>query len=84
MFDYKEDLFRRLVANVCPSIFGLELVKAGLLLAMFGGTVESEKEKLHGFTIRPDISVLIVGDPGMGKSQLLKHVSDITPRGKDS
>jgi DNA helicase MCM8 len=32
-------------------------------------------------TIRPDIHLLMVGDPGLGKSQMLKHVINVAPRG---
>lgn len=32
-------------------------------------------------TIRPDIHMLVVGDPGLGKSQMLKHLINVTPRG---
>lgn len=59
--------------SLCPKIFGHEIVKAGLILALFGGT------KNNG--IRSDSHVLIVGDPGLGKSQLLKACSNVAPRG---
>ena len=32
-------------------------------------------------TIRPDIHLLMVGDPGLGKSQMLKHIINVAPRG---
>lgn len=50
------------------------MVKAGLLLALFGGT-HTEMEK------RSNCHVLMVGDPGLGKSQLLKSCSNLSPRG---
>jgi DNA helicase MCM8 len=34
---YEGDQLRQLVAALCPTIYGNELVKAGLLLSMFGG-----------------------------------------------
>lgn len=49
-------------------------MKAGLLLALLGGT-KSE-------TFRAESHVLIVGDPGLGKSQMLKACSNVAPRGK--
>ncbi|CAG9581574.1 unnamed protein product [Danaus chrysippus] len=69
-----EDVFRLLVHSLCPSIFGHEAVKAGLLLGLFGGT-----EYDHGTRSNPHI--LIVGDPGLGKSQLLQAAAHAAPRG---
>lgn len=60
----------RLLKNFCPSIFGHELVKFGLLLALFSGNVfrpdESSSEK-YSLAVRSNIHVLVVGDPGLGK-----------------
>lgn len=68
------DLFRFLVNSLCPTIYGHEMVKAGLLLALFGGT-------LHHMDGRSDPHVLVVGDPGLGKSQMLQACASIAPRG---
>ncbi|XP_021920496.1 DNA helicase MCM8 isoform X1 [Zootermopsis nevadensis] len=68
------DLFRFLVNSLCPTIYGHETVKAGLLLALFGGT-------LHHTDGRSDPHVLVVGDPGLGKSQMLQACASIAPRG---
>ena len=43
---------------------------------MFGGVAV---EGLH--RVRGDINVLLLGDPGIAKSQLLKHISYLAPRG---
>lgn len=67
------DLFRVLVHSLCPYIYGHEAIKAGLLLAMFGGKKESK--------IRSNSHVLLIGDPGLGKSQMLKACSRAAPRG---
>ncbi|XP_059471137.1 DNA helicase MCM8 [Neocloeon triangulifer] len=69
------DLFRLMVNSLCPSIYGHEMVKAGLLLALIGGT---PREPSSG---RSDVHVLVVGDPGLGKSQMLHAVTSIAPRG---
>jgi len=66
-----------LIASLCPTIFGHELVKAGLLLGLFGGTKNQTDSKVN---VRSDIHVLIVGDPGLGKSQMLRAASSIAPR----
>ena len=73
-----ENLFRLLVASICPTIYGHDLVKAGLLLCLFGGTPAAPTATVSR---RSDINVLIVGDPGLGKSQLLSVVSEVAPRG---
>ena len=51
------------------------MVKAGLLLAMFGGSKSDEIDS------RGESHVLVVGDPGLGKSQMLQACSFIAPRG---
>ncbi|XP_065348176.1 DNA helicase MCM8 isoform X2 [Cloeon dipterum] len=69
------DLFRLLVNSLCPSIYGHEMVKAGLLLALLGGT---PRDPGSG---RSDAHILVVGDPGLGKSQMLRAVTIVAPRG---
>ena len=75
----------RLVHSLCPTIYGHELVKAGLLLALFGGSQADERAKetndvLAGST-RCNPHILLVGDPQLGKSQLLRAVNNCSPRG---
>ncbi|CAG9796545.1 unnamed protein product [Diatraea saccharalis] len=69
-----DDVFRLLVHSLCPTIFGHEAVKAGLILGLIGGT-----ELENGPRSNPHI--LIVGDPGLGKSQLLQAAAHAAPRG---
>lgn len=82
----EKDPFAFLVHSSVPSIYGHELVKAGMLLSLFGGSAkqrvggESSSEK-GDVAIRRDVHCLVVGDPGLGKSQMLKAVSNIAPRG---
>lgn len=54
-----------------PHFFTLELVKAGLVLALFGGSHKYADDK-NRIPIRGDPHVLVVGDPGLGKSQMLQ------------
>ena len=72
--------FGALVNSLCPTIFGHTLVKAGLVLALVGGADRSG-DSVSGLHRRSDSHVLIVGDPGLGKSQLLQAVSNVAPRG---
>jgi len=70
-------IFDRLMISVCPSIYGLYDIKRSLLVSLFGGV---SKMGDGGHKIRGDINVLLVGDPGTGKSQILKYVQNISHR----
>lgn len=72
--------FKLLVHSLCPSIYGHEVVKAGLLLSLFGGA-KHHMDDPRKLPVRGDVHVLIVGDPGLGKSQLLRAASNLAPRG---
>ncbi|KAK3255315.1 hypothetical protein CYMTET_35496, partial [Cymbomonas tetramitiformis] len=69
-----------LVHSLCPAISGHELVKCGMLLALFGG-VQKFNDLGDHVPIRGDIHVMVVGDPGLGKSQMLKAACAVAPRG---
>ncbi|XP_059050638.1 DNA replication licensing factor Mcm6 [Achroia grisella] len=71
------NLYNNLIASLFPSIHGNNEVKRGILLMLFGGVA---KTTMEGTTLRGDINVCIVGDPSTAKSQVLKQVSEITPR----
>ena len=73
-------LFEFIVGSLVPDIFGNELVKAGLILTMFGGTQNYGGDK-GNVAVRGDPHILIVGDPGLGKSQMLKACVTCAPRG---
>ncbi len=68
----------KLAASIAPTIYGLENIKKTLALQMFGGVRKTMKD---GTTIRGDIHIMMVGDPGTAKSQLLRYMSEISPRG---
>ncbi|XP_071858421.1 DNA helicase MCM8 isoform X1 [Bombus fervidus] len=68
------NIFPLLVHSLCPSIYGHEIVKAGLMLSLFGGNVENSES-------RENIHVLVVGDPGLGKSQMLQACERIAVKG---
>ncbi len=65
--------------SIAPSIYGFDLIKKAVLLQLFGGIKKVKSDK--GST-RGDIHVLLVGDPGVAKSVLLKYVSGIAPKGR--
>lgn len=71
----KPHLFEVMVNSLCPGIYGHEMVKAGMLLSLFGGSNCSQNQT------RGDIHILVIGDPGLGKSQMLQSVCNISPRG---
>ncbi|XP_003215325.1 DNA helicase MCM8 [Anolis carolinensis] len=76
----EENLFKLIVNSLCPTIYGHEIVKAGLVLALFGGCQKYVDDK-NRIPIRGDPHLLVVGDPGLGKSQMLQAVCNIAPRG---
>ncbi len=71
-------IFINIRKSVAPSIFGMTMEKEALVLQMFGGVMKSLPD---GTRIRGDIHVFLIGDPGTAKSQLLRHMSEIAPRG---
>lgn len=73
-----KDIYTALARSIAPEIFGMEDVKKALLLLMVGGVT---KEMSDGMKIRGNINTLLMGDPGVAKSQLLKYISHLVPRG---
>ncbi|KAG0138358.1 MCM2/3/5 family-domain-containing protein [Tuber indicum] len=72
------NLYDTLAKSIAPEIFGHEDVKKCLLLLLIGGVT---KEMGDGMRIRGDINVCLMGDPGVAKSQLLKYITKVAPRG---
>jgi DNA replicative helicase MCM subunit Mcm2 (Cdc46/Mcm family) len=74
--------FDLLVRSICPNIIGNDLVKAGIVLCLLGGTSPevSGLEAQSGMTIRSNSHMLVVGDPGMGKSQMLLAANQVAAR----
>lgn len=70
----------KLITSIAPSIWGHRHAKTGLAMSVFGG-VRQEKSGSGGkHSVRGDINVLLVGDPGMAKSQLLKYVNKLAEK----
>ncbi|XP_052194076.1 DNA replication licensing factor MCM4 [Diospyros lotus] len=72
------DIYERLVRSLAPNIWELEDVKKGLLCQLFGGNA---LKLASGASFRGDINILLVGDPGTSKSQLLQYIHKLSPRG---
>jgi replicative DNA helicase Mcm len=72
-------LIRKMVSSVAPSIYGHDQVKEALLLQMFGGI---RKKHDDGVVRRGDIHILLVGDPGAAKSQMLKRMTVVAPKAR--
>ena len=71
-------LYGKLAQSIAPEIYGHLDVKKALLLLLVGGVTKTMGD---GLKIRGDINVCLMGDPGVAKSQLLKYISKVAPRG---
>ena len=72
------DIYNKMISSIAPSILGYEEIKEAMALQLFSGV---PKHLPDGTRIRGDIHVLLVGDPGIAKSQLLRYAYKISPRG---
>ncbi|KAG0243034.1 DNA replication licensing factor mcm8 [Mortierella sp. GBA43] len=73
-------LFKLIVNSFSPAIYGHEMVKAGILFSLFGGRRRGNGV-IDRTAPRGDPHVLVVGDPGLGKSQMLTAAVKVAPRG---
>ncbi|CAI7585084.1 unnamed protein product [Penicillium crustosum] len=76
----RPDIYDLLSRSLAPSIYEMDDVKKGILLQLFGGTNKTF-QKGGNPRYRGDINVLLCGDPSTSKSQLLRYVHKIAPRG---
>ncbi|HEY6283282.1 MAG TPA: minichromosome maintenance protein MCM [Nitrososphaerales archaeon] len=72
------DAYERLVSSIAPVILGHQSEKEAILLLLAGGNATALPD---GTKLRGDINALFVGDPGTGKSEMLKFASQVAPRG---
>ncbi|KAL1974939.1 hypothetical protein VTN31DRAFT_5143 [Thermomyces dupontii] len=72
----RPDLYEALARSIAPSIYGNLDIKKAILCLLMGG---SKKILPDGIKLRGDINVLLLGDPGTAKSQLLKFVEKVAP-----
>jgi DNA replication licensing factor MCM7 len=78
MLKKDKSLYINLAKSIAPEIFGMEDIKKALLLLLVGGV---DKTLPDGMKIRGNLNILLMGDPGIAKSQLLKYISHLSPRG---
>lgn len=77
-FASRTDAYETIAKSIAPFIYGSEDIKKSIACLLFGG---SRKRLPDGLTRRGDINVLLLGDPGTAKSQLLKFVEKVSPIG---
>merc|ERR1719394_1831896 len=75
----KPDIYDRLARAIAPSIYENEDVKKGILLQLFGGNRKDFSKSGRG-QFRSELNILLCGDPGTSKYQLLQYVYNLIPR----
>ncbi|EDO07358.1 DNA replication licensing factor MCM2/3/5 family protein [Babesia bovis T2Bo] len=70
------DIHDKIFRSIAPAIYGMENVKKAVACALFGG---SRKEVGKDNRVRGDINILMLGDPSVAKSQILKFVDHVAP-----
>jgi replicative DNA helicase Mcm len=73
------EVYEKLITSIAPGIYGHDKVKEAILLQFLGGCA---KQRADGVKNRGDIHILLIGDPGSGKSQLLKRSAVFAPKSK--
>lgn len=67
----------KIIRSMAPSIYGHEDIKTAVALSLMGGVSKQAQGKM---SIRGDINVLLLGDPGTAKSQVLKYIEKTAHR----
>lgn len=70
-------IYELLTKSIAPNIYGHDTVKEAIALQLFGGV---KKALPNGTSIRGNVHVLLVGDPGVAKSAILQAVNQIAPK----
>ncbi|MFW5964370.1 MAG: minichromosome maintenance protein MCM, partial [Natronomonas sp.] len=73
----QQDIEQQFIDSMAPSIHGYEQEKLAIILQLFAGVT---KNLPNDSRVRGDIHILLMGDPGTGKSQLIQYVKNIAPR----
>ena len=72
------NLYKKMTDSISPSIYGYDKIKEALVLQLFSGV----RKVRGGVSTRGDIHILLIGDPGSGKSQILKRINNVAPKGR--
>ena len=72
------EIYHKIIHSIAPTIYGNADVKEAIALQLFGGITKTMPDGSH---LRGDIHCLLIGDPGIAKSQLLRYVVKLSPRG---
>ncbi len=75
----RPDIYEKIVNSIAPSIYGYPKVKESIALQLFGGV---RKVKSDGTELRGDIHIFLVGDPGAGKSLMLRYINHLAPKSR--
>ncbi len=67
----------KIANSIAPSIYGYSDIKEAIAMQLFSGVT---KELPDGTRLRGDSNILLVGDPGVAKSQILQYASRVAPR----
>lgn len=76
-FRKDSDCYEKLAQSIAPEIYGHQNIKKALLLLLCGGVSRNLPD---GVRVRGDMHICLMGDPGVAKSQLLKHIVKVAPR----
>lgn len=72
------DAYLRLIKSIAPSIIGLQVQKEAMLLLLVGSPMIKYPDETQ---VRGNINILLVGDPGIAKSQMLRFAAQVSPGG---
>ncbi|NEU58418.1 minichromosome maintenance protein MCM [Halorussus sp. MSC15.2] len=73
----KDDIYEQMVDSMAPAIYGYDEEKLAMILQLFSGVTKHLPDESR---IRGDLHMLLIGDPGTGKSQMISYVQNIAPR----
>ena len=73
------EIYKKLIQSIAPVIYGYDEIKESIVMQLFGGV---RKVKKDGTELRGDIHILLMGDPGAGKSILLRYISNLAPKAR--
>ncbi|NIB98008.1 minichromosome maintenance protein MCM [Halobacterium sp. R2-5] len=73
----RENIYEQMVDSMAPSIYGHRQAKLAMILQLFSGVTKHLPDESR---IRGDLHMLLIGDPGTGKSALISYVQNIAPR----